>query len=153
MQEANKKADKIERSGWIRLLANADVNDLEKAYDNLVDPVVFNHILQPETGLLMVQGRADGDGRRFHAGEISVTKCILEVGGQYLGYGMVTGSDKRHAQLAALFDGMLQHPRFHGPLKKTLLAKLDQKEKQSCRKLEKEVADTRVEFFTLKRGE
>ena len=145
--------DKTDRQDWIRLLANAQAEDLESVHSHLERDISYNYIVKPETGLLMVQARADGSHSRFHLGEVSVTKCVLEVENQYLGYGMVTGSNTRHAELAALFDGLLQHPDFHDNLRGPLLDILSSKQHQADRRIQKDAADTRVEFFTLKRGE
>nr|NJM03314.1 phosphonate C-P lyase system protein PhnG [Desulfobacula sp.] len=92
-------------------------------------------------------------GSRFNLGEITVSKCILEVQGKFMGSGWVMGSDLRHAELAALFDALLQDPALHDRLMTTLIPGLEEKERARRERLLKDVSDTKVEFFTLKRGE
>ena len=153
MKDAHPKPCKKERREWIRLLANAGLSDLEDARRQLENPVAYKYIVRPETGLLMVQAKADGSHNRFHLGEVSVTKCVLEIEDRYLGYGMVTGSNRDHAELAAMFDGLLQHPDYHDDLKRQLLDKLEKQQRRAARDMEQEAERTRVEFFTLKREE
>jgi alpha-D-ribose 1-methylphosphonate 5-triphosphate synthase subunit PhnG len=69
------------------------------------------------------------------------------------GYAMVQGSDQEHARLAALFDALLQMPAFHEKVMATLMLALKTKEQQKNQNLAREISDTTVEFFTLKRGE
>jgi alpha-D-ribose 1-methylphosphonate 5-triphosphate synthase subunit PhnG len=63
------------------------------------------------------------------------------------------GSDLRHAELAALFDGLLQDPVTHDTLENILLKNLKIKQTAKNEQLTQDASDTRVEFFTLKRGE
>ena len=142
-----------ERQNWIRILSGADTSRLILEYKKLAISVPHTTISGPETGLIMVQARADGSGPRFNLGEMSVSKCLLKVDDRYLGYGMVMGSEPEHARLAALFDGLLQHPDFSSQLKRDLIQKLEQEQKEAEKKMTQETGKSRVEFFTMKRGE
>ncbi|CCK81347.1 phosphonate C-P lyase system protein PhnG [Desulfobacula toluolica] len=144
---------KTTRKKWMELLATASLKDLKTAQKNLNAEIDYEYIVKPETGMLMVQARADGSHSRFHLGEMSVSKCVLKVQEQYIGYAMTAGSDPAHSELAALFDGLLQTPEYHDVIKTNLINKLAEKQIKKDIKLEQEVAETRVEFFTLKRGE
>ncbi len=117
------------RQNWMALLAQADPADLEAARKQLDDNFSFTLITAPETGLFMIQGKKDGSGSRFNLGEVTVSKCILEVNGTWQGAAWVMGSDLRHAKLAALFDGLLQDPGYHDRIKTELLNQLLVKEK------------------------
>jgi alpha-D-ribose 1-methylphosphonate 5-triphosphate synthase subunit PhnG len=142
----------MDRESWIGLLGSADPADLEAGLEGL-EGSEYARITGPETGMLMVQAKADGSGSRFNLGEMTVSKCILEVQGKFMGSGWVMGSDLRHAELAALFDGLLQDPAHHDHLMTTLIPRLEEKERIRRERLLKDVSDTKVEFFTLKRGE
>jgi alpha-D-ribose 1-methylphosphonate 5-triphosphate synthase subunit PhnG len=143
----------MEREKWIGLLGSADPADLESALEELGTGCDYASIAGPETGMLMVQAKADGSNSRFNLGEVTVSKCILEIKGKYLGTGWVMGPDLRHAELAALFDGLLQDPAHHDQLMETLIPRLEEKQRTKTKALIKEASDTKVEFFTLKRGE
>ena len=146
-------AENRDRQKWMALLGGASIKDLETQKKRLDPDIDWNFIIKPEVGLLMIQSDADGSHPAFNLGEMSVTKCVLEVNDQYLGYAMIPGSDLVHAELAALFDGLLQHPDYRDNLKENLIARLAEKQLKKERSIEQDVADTTVEFFTLKRGE
>jgi alpha-D-ribose 1-methylphosphonate 5-triphosphate synthase subunit PhnG len=137
----------------MQLLADADIQDLKTEYDRLETPVDRSFLIPPETGMVMVQGKADGTGQSFCIGEMTVTRCMVQVMDRIQGYAMVPGSDPDHAQLAALFDALLQIPAFHDRLMNTLIRTLETKDGQRRQTLAEEVSDTTVEFFTLTRGE
>ena len=141
------------RQRWMQLLAEAEVQDLQSAFEYLEKPVASNFLIKPETGMIMVQGKADGTGTPFCIGEMTVTRCMVQVMDRIQGYAMVPGSDHDHARLAALFDALLQVPAFHDSLMATLIRTLETKQDRRHQALAKDVADTTVEFFTLTRGE
>ncbi len=141
------------RKEWIGLLGSADPMDLEAAKKELIKGMDITHVVKPETGMIMVQAKADGSNGRFNLGEVTVSRCVLEVKKKYMGTSWVMGSDLRHAELAALFDGMLQDPVTHDKLAATLIKQLRIKQTAKNERLAQDAADTRVEFFTLKRGE
>jgi alpha-D-ribose 1-methylphosphonate 5-triphosphate synthase subunit PhnG len=138
---------------WMQVLADADAADLKAGYDRFGENISFSWLIRPETGMVMVQARADGSGAPFCLGEMTVTRCMIEVMDSIQGYAMVPGSDHHHAEQAAMFDALLQMPAFHDRLMTTLMADLMTKEQQRQQVLAKEVSGTTVEFFTLKRGE
>ena len=135
------------------MLADADVADLKAGYAPFAEKISYTWLIKPETGMLMVQGRADSTGDPFCLGEMTVTRCMLQVMDDIQGYAMVQGSDHEHARLAALLDALLQMSDLHAKLAPTLLAALKSREQQKQQAMAKEAADTTVEFFTLKRGE
>ena len=137
----------------MQLLAEAEVQELQSAFERLEKPVPSSFLIKPETGMVMVQGKADGTGTPFCIGEMTVTRCMVQIMDQIQGYAMVPGSDHDHARLAALFDALLQVPAFHDSLMTTLIRNLETKESQKRQALARDVADTTVEFFTLTRGE
>lgn len=141
-----------QRQEWISLLGSADPVWLEKQNTCLnldLEPVF---IVKPETGMIMMQARQDGSGPRFNLGEVTVSRCILKLG-TTMGYSMVMGSNLRHAQLAALFDALLQKPEQGLNLQNNLVPKLRQIRDQKRREYKEDIETSKVEFFTLKRGE
>ncbi len=135
------------------LLTNADAEELKAGYERFGEKIPHSWLMEPETGMIMVQGRADSTGEAFCIGEMTVTRCMVQVLNSTQGYAMVPGSDHDHARLAALFDALLQMPAFHEKLTSTLMADLKARELARQQDLADEKADTTVEFFTLKRGE
>ena len=69
------------------------------------------------------------------------------------GHAYVGGRSPRHAELAAVFDGLLQDPASRPGVEVRLVGPLEaaQRERRTARQARS--APTRVEFFTLVRGE
>ena len=88
------------------ILAKSSVVDIERCIKTLEFPE-YTFLRQPEIALTMVRGRAGGTGEAFNLGEITITRCVIKIG-EITGFGYVGGRSKRHAELAAICDGLLQ---------------------------------------------
>lgn len=97
----------------------------------------------------MVRGRMGGSGRPFNLGEMTVTRCVVQLDDDTAGVAYVTGRDRNRAQLAALADALLQTGRL--PL--SALEPLRQAQQEKLNQRSEAVATTKVDFFTLVRGE
>lgn len=101
----------------------------------------------------MAQGRAGGSGQRFNLGEITVTRAAVRLECGTVGHAYVAGRDKRKAELAALFDALMQRPEDAPRLRHTLIAPLIAARRAARARTARKAAATRVDFFTLVRGE
>src|SRR5262245_63738592 len=93
------------------VLAQAPVGEVEAHWRAVANPPPYRMVRWPETGLVMVRGRAGGTGTRFNLGEMTVTRCAVQLEGGAVGVAYVRGRDRRHAELVALFDALLQDPK------------------------------------------
>ena len=141
------------RQAWMSLLARAEPEDLESAWAALEAKPRWRWLRKPETGLVMVRGRAGGSGQAFNLGEMTVTRCVLTTDDGATGHAHVAGRDARHAELAAAFDALLQDETRREALEDSLLGPLRRKRAAAERDRAQKAAATRVEFFTLVRGE
>ncbi len=141
------------RRSWMALLAKASREDLEAVWNALADAPPHRWLRRPEIGLVMVRGRAGGTGQAFNLGEMTVTRCVLTTEEGFTGHATVAGRDARHAELAACFDALLQNPRRRPALERNLLGRLVRERETADRARAAAAAETRVEFFTLVRGE
>ncbi len=146
------------RSGWMSILAKSDPDELLRAWERLEDKPKWRWLRKPETGLVMVRGRAGGTGAAFNLGEMTVTRCaVVTEGGDgdpgFTGQGYLAGRDRKHAELAALFDALLQDESRRPALKDTLLKPLEDELAAKRRMASTRSAATKVDFFTLVRGE
>jgi len=107
----------------------------------------------PEIGMVMLRGRVGGTGNPFNLGEASVVRCAVRLGNGPLGVSYALGRDKRRAELAALFDALLQDPLHHDDLQRSLIAPLALAQAQARAQKQRDVAGSKVEFFTFVRGE
>lgn len=140
------------RREWMAALARAIPGELERLWSALKDKPERYFLRPPEVGLVMVRGRAGGTGMRFNLGEATMTRCTVQVNGA-VGTAYVLGRNVRHAELAALFDGMLQDPRRHAALMKEVVKPIIVSIQDRKRQLAQKAAATKVEFFTMERGE
>jgi alpha-D-ribose 1-methylphosphonate 5-triphosphate synthase subunit PhnG len=103
--------------------------------------------------MVMLRGRVGGTGNPFNLGEASVVRCAVRLGNGPLGVAYALGRDKRRAELAALFDALLQDPQHHDALQCSLIAPLARLQGQARTQTQQAVASSKVEFFTFVRGE
>jgi alpha-D-ribose 1-methylphosphonate 5-triphosphate synthase subunit PhnG len=141
------------RRRWISVLAQTPVGEVEAHWRAVSDPPAYRMLRWPETGLVMVRGRAGGTGTRFNLGEMTVTRCAVQLEGGAVGVAYVRGRDRRHAELAAVLDALLQDPARHDALDQTVVGPLAAAQAQRRSAATDRVAPTRVEFLTMVRGE
>ena len=134
------------------LLAKADPAVLEAHWQGLDERPLYTLLRPAESGLVMVRGRISGTGAPFNLGEMTMTRCAVRLDDGPVGFGHVAGRSRRHAELAALFDAMLQDARRQAGLA-PLIDGLAQSRETARRAAEAEIAATKVDFFTMVRGE
>jgi alpha-D-ribose 1-methylphosphonate 5-triphosphate synthase subunit PhnG len=140
------------RKTWLSLLAKspaADVASHWAALDMSPDHTVLR---APEFGGVMVRGRAGAVGAAFNLGEMTVTRASVKLADGTVGHGYVQGRSKDHALQAALVDALMQTKAARA-VETALLAPL--RMAMTARKAERaaKAAATKVDFFTLVRGE
>jgi len=141
------------RTAWLAVLARATLAELESMAPEKSKLSELKSVRPPEIGMVMLRGRVGGTGNPFNLGEASVVRCALRLGDGPLGVSYALGRDKRRAELAALFDAMLQDPQHHDALQRRLIAPLAQRQAQARAQTQHAVANSKVEFFTFVRGE
>lgn len=116
-------------------------------------PVPDHHMIRrPETGLVMVQGRVGGDGQAFNLGEATVTRAAVRLASSEMGFACVLGRDPEKARLVALCDALVQTDA--APVvEREVVAPLRARLAEAERLAQARTAATRVDFFTLVRGE
>ncbi|MEM9904933.1 MAG: phosphonate C-P lyase system protein PhnG [Cyanobacteria bacterium P01_D01_bin.44] len=150
------------RQYWMAVLAKAPWQSIEQALSQVLTQCPglpsYHYLRQPETGLTMVRGRTGGTGQPFNLGEITLTRSVVQLGDTVndaviSGFGYVAGRSHRHAELAAICDALLQHPSWHDKIYSTVIAPLEQAAKADRNHRARQVEATRVNFFTMQRGE
>ena len=141
------------RQRWMRALALAPVDRLEAAWAALPNPPTWSHLRRPEIGMTMVRGRAGGVGQRFNLGEMTMARCAVRLADGRVGFGHVAGRDRRHAELAALFDALLQDPATQAGLIARVIAPIEAAIEAGRQDTREKAAATKVQFFTMVRGE
>ena len=139
------------RQRWMGILARAGDGALEAAWAGLAERPAYHFLRPPETGLVMVRGRMGGAGAAFNLGEMSATRCAVQLEGGETGFAWVTGRNARHAELAAALDALLQQPEHHDTLEETVIAPLEAAERARRQEDRANAARSRVEFFAMAR--
>ena len=142
-----------ERQRWMAVLARASTGDLRRGWNAITDAPQYRFLRQPEIGLAMVRGRAGGTGTRFNLGEMTVTRCVVETDSGCTGHAYIAGRDTEKATLAALFDALLQNADRRAALLATVIAPLAMDQNRRIRERQSKVAATKVDFFTMVRGD
>jgi alpha-D-ribose 1-methylphosphonate 5-triphosphate synthase subunit PhnG len=141
------------RRRWMSVLALASASELQARWATLPAPPPYRRLRDPEVGLVMVRGRAGGTGARFNLGEMTVTRCTVQLEDGTLGHAWVGGRDRRHAELAAVFDALLQDPARTAALMERVIEPLALAREERRQAAAARAAASRVEFFTMVRGE
>jgi alpha-D-ribose 1-methylphosphonate 5-triphosphate synthase subunit PhnG len=142
-------AQTTDRQRWMAVLAHASRAEIA----DLVGPDLPGHevLKAPETGTVMVEGRAGGAGRRFNLGEATVTRCVVRLSDGPMGFSYALGRDARKARLAAILDARLQREDANSPLHRAV-DDLAARQTAARALASRKAAATKVDFFTLVRG-
>jgi alpha-D-ribose 1-methylphosphonate 5-triphosphate synthase subunit PhnG len=135
------------------VLARATPAELEAAWTALPTRPAYRMVRAPESGIVILRGRAGGSGPRFNLGEMTVTRCTVEADSGAMGHAYVAGRNLRHAELAAVFDALLQDGSLGAALESRVVGPLEAAQRGQREAAAARSAPTRVEFFTLVRGE
>lgn len=150
---ASNPPDTEARRRWMGLLARATRDELERAWAALPAKPDYTPLRKPEAGLVMVRGRAGGSGAPFNLGEMTVTRCAVRLDGdaRMAGIAYIAGRDRRRAELAAVFDALLQDTKHRAEIERVVLAGVERRIIETRAVQAANVAATRVDFFTLAR--
>ena len=151
MDDLQNRFAQTDRAGWMAVLARATRGELEHLTRGFDLPIV-DLVKPPECGSLMIEARAGGGGRRFNAGEATVTRCVVRDDDR-LGYSYSLGRDKEKARLAAILDAMLQSATSHDLVMETVVAPLARAQQERRVRASLQAAATKVDFFTMVRGD
>jgi alpha-D-ribose 1-methylphosphonate 5-triphosphate synthase subunit PhnG len=139
------------RQKAMAVLADSPTDDIAERLSALAVPAC-EELRTPENGLVMLRGRIGGDGAPFSLGEATVTRAAVRLASGETGFAYVLGRDTRKARLIAICDAMIQSEgrvevldSVVTPLERAMIARRQQQDA--------ETAATRVNFFTLVRGE
>ncbi|MEL7280477.1 MAG: phosphonate C-P lyase system protein PhnG [Pseudomonadota bacterium] len=141
-----------DRKAWMSLLAKAPEGRVAALLDAAMARPEFTWLRPPEIGSTMVRGRAGGTGAPFNLGEVTVTRCALTLQSGEVGHAYLQGRRKADAQAAALVDALMQGPSADA-VRAAILEPLAQEYAAASTARAAKAAATKVEFFTMTRGE
>ena len=149
MTENSKQA---QRKAVMAVLAHSEPSEISGRLDAIALPDHEN-LREPENGLVMVRGRIGGDGAAFNLGEATVSRAAVRLATGEVGFGYTLGRDREKARMIALCDAMVQSDQFAGLVETKVVAPLRAAISEKRNRKAAEAAATRVDFYTLVRGE
>lgn len=142
-----------ERKRVAALLARATVQELETVWNRQDASPQTENVRAPETGLVMVKGRIGGGGAPFNLGETTVTRATVKLASGTVGHAHVLGTGRKKAWYAAVFDALWQESPTRNFIETELLSPVEKRLSEEKERKTRETAATRVDFFTMVRGE
>lgn len=141
------------RQALMRICADASESELEHALNACGGIPEAEDIRPVEAGLVMLRGRIGGDGAAFNVGEATVTRAAVRLANGATGFSYLLGRVPRRARLAAIVDALGQDVAWREKLQTTLVGPVAARVERAARCQAEETAATRVNFFTVVRGE
>ena len=142
----------MKRQEWLGLLAKAEAGELMSCWTSANLSPNYTELRPPEIGSVMVRGRMGGNGDAFNLGEMTVSRCSVRLSCGTVGHGYIKGRSKQAARHVALCDALLQTADASVVADK-ILSVLADKRDVTVAAIAGKAAATKVDFFTLVRGE
>ena len=140
------------RKSWMSLLATSSQSDLLNLWEQKKIKVNYVWLRTPEIGSIMAQGRMGVTGDKFNIGEVTITRCSLKLNCGTIGHSYVQGRSKKKAEISALCDALMQ-TKMSKEINKNIIIPLEKIKKDNKHKILSKSEATKVDFFTLVRGE
>jgi alpha-D-ribose 1-methylphosphonate 5-triphosphate synthase subunit PhnG len=152
MAAVHENSKQARRQAAMAVLAHSDAAEIASRLGAVALPV-YENLREPENGLVMVRGRIGGDGGPFNLGEATVSRAAVRLASGEVGFGYTLGRDRRKAQMIAICDALIQTVDHADAVEAQVLAPLRAAMISERNRTAAETAATRVDFYTLVRGE
>ena len=152
MGASAENAINAQRKAAMTVLAHSDAARIAECL-GAIDLPAHIDLREPENGLVMVRGRIGGDGAPFNLGEATVSRAAVRLATGEVGFGYTLGRDLDKARMIALCDAMVQSRELAEAVEANVLAPLRLAMLAERGRKSAEAAATRVDFYTMVRGE
>ncbi|WP_256379780.1 phosphonate C-P lyase system protein PhnG [Chelativorans sp. ZYF759] len=153
MDPENTAVDVLERRKRMAVLAGAAGDELRRLWRGACVAVEAIPVRGPETGLATVRGRIGGGGSPFNVGEVTVTRATVRLPDGRIGHAYAIGRDHEKARISATIDALCHDPVWASRLEAAVVAPLAAAQQAADTRKREETAATKVDFFTMVRGE
>ena len=141
-----------QRQAAMAVLAHAEAGEIA-ARLRMISLPGHQELRAPENGLVMLRGRIGGDGAPFNLGEATVSRAAVRLASGEVGFGYTLGRDGEKARLIALCDALVQSRDFGAAVERDVIAPLREQLMIRRGRAAEETAATKVDFYTMVRGE
>jgi alpha-D-ribose 1-methylphosphonate 5-triphosphate synthase subunit PhnG len=149
----SERQEEAERMAAMATLAAAPAQVLAELWAAAELPEDAQPVRGPETGLVTIRGRIGGGGAPFNVGEATVTRATVKLPTGEIGHAYALGRDREKARLSAIADALWQDAKRRELVESRLLEPLRAMLADADRRRREETAATKVDFFTMVRGE
>jgi alpha-D-ribose 1-methylphosphonate 5-triphosphate synthase subunit PhnG len=143
---------KARRKAAMAVLVLADAAEIAAHLDAVAVPA-YENLREAENGLVMARGRIGGDGAPFNLGEATISRAAVRLASGEVGFGYTLGRDRDKARMIALCDALVQSRDFADSVEAKVIAPLRATISARHAQRAAEAAATRVDFYTMVRGE
>ena len=150
--ETNEAERQARRAAAMAVLAHCCTEEIAERLGAIALPA-YEDVREAENGLVMVRGRIGGDGAPFNLGEATVSRAAVRLASGEVGFGYTLGREREKARLIALCDALVQSNAFAAEVETRVIAPLRAALLASRNQKAAETAATRVDFYTMVRGE
>ena len=141
------------RRNRMSVLARAGTSRLRELWATLDLAPAYRVLRGPECGLITLRGRVGGSGEPFNFGEVTVTRASVQLEDGSIGHAVALGRDMDKARIAALVDAVCRTPETAALVDARMIAPLRHELDAADAEKREQTAATRVDFFTMVRGE
>ena len=134
------------------VLAHAEAGEIAARLRTIPLPG-YQDLREPENGLVMLRGRVGVDGAPFNLGEATVSRAAVRLASGEVGFGYTLGRNSEKARLIALCDALVQSRDFGVAVERDVIAPLREQLMIRRKQQAEETAATKVDFYTMVRGE
>lgn len=147
------EAEMLSRREAMAILARAPGRQLQQLWRESGLPDEASLLRGPETGLVALRGRIGGGGAPFNFGEATVTRASVKLSTGEIGHAYALGREREKVRISAIIDALRQRRQFAAEVDEKILRPLARSLREDDERRRAEIAATRVEFFTMTRGE
>ncbi|PRD44904.1 phosphonate C-P lyase system protein PhnG [Phyllobacterium phragmitis] len=141
------------RRSRMSVLARCKTSRLQGLWAKLgLDPA-YKLLRGPEYGLVMLRGRTGGTGEAFNIGEATITRVSVKLDDGSVGHAMALGRDHAKVRLSAIVDALCHDIETAALIDAEIIAPIRSELDGEDEKRRQQTAATRVDFFTMVRGE
>ena len=141
------------RKDRMAVLARSTNARLQEFWARLGVAPAYRLLRGPELGLVMLRGRIGGTGECFNIGEATVTRASVMLEDGSVGHAMMLGREPAKAELSAVIDAVCQDAGMAAHVDANLIEPISLELRAADETRHAQTAATRVDFFTMVRGE
>jgi alpha-D-ribose 1-methylphosphonate 5-triphosphate synthase subunit PhnG len=141
------------RQAVMAVLAEGTAAEIARHLAHVGALPIHREVRKAESGLVMLRGRIGGDGAPFNVGEATVSRSAVHLESGEVGFGYVLGRDHDKARLIAFCDALMQRDEFRDRVERLVVTPIRRRVEAERQLKAEQAAATKVEFYTLVRGE